>query len=299
MTGKITMKTTMKTTRILKGLFAATLAGVVAFTAVPANAAHELLLGVDQFDNLFSFYSDAPGNLLSQRAITGLQNNESIVGIDSWNGAVYGLGNSSRLYTLDLNTGNATQVGSGPFATLLSGITFGVDNGASGVQVVSGLGQSLLVDRSTGVATAEPSVSYAAGDIYEGQGPRVDALAFDPVSGKWLAADTLKNSLATFDPVTGLLNTIGALGIDAARGNGMDVSPDTGIMYMDTPQASSDPQANLYTVNKLTGQVSLVGLIGNPGDNILVSGLTVVPEPSTVALLALGAVGLLFARRRE
>jgi hypothetical protein len=117
-----------------------------------------------------------------------------------------------------------------------------------------------------------------------------------------LAADTLKNSLATFDPVTGLLNTIGPLGIDAARDNGMDISSDTGIMYMDTPQASSDPQANLYTVNKVTGQVSLVGLIGNPGDDILVRGLTVipvVPEPSTVALLALGAVGLLFARRRQ
>lgn len=300
--GKMTAKTTMKTTRILKGLFAATLAGIIAFTAVPANAAHELLFAVDQFDNLFSFYSDAPGNLLSQRAITGLQNNESIVGIDSWNGTVYGLGNSSRLYTLDLNTGSATQVGSGPFATLLNGITFGVDNSANGVQVVSGLGQSLLVNRSTGVATAEPSVSYAAGDIYAGQAPRVDGLAFDPVSGKWLAADTLKNSLATFDPVTGLLNTIGPLGIDAARDNGMDISSDTGIMYMDTPQASSDPQANLYTVNKVTGQVSLVGLIGNPGDDILVRGLTVipvVPEPSTVALLALGAVGLLFARRRQ
>jgi hypothetical protein len=70
-------------------------------------------------------------------------------------------------------------------------------------------------------------------------------------------------------------------------------------MYLNSPAASSDPQANLYVVDKLTGFATLVGQIGNPGDNILVQGLTVVPEPSSVALVALGAFGLFFARRRQ
>jgi hypothetical protein len=69
-------------------------------------------------------------------------------------------------------------------------------------------------------------------------------------------------------------------------------------MYLDTPAASSDPQANFYTVDKLTGFALLMGQIGNPGDNILVQGLTVVPEPSSIALLTLGALGLLFVRRQ-
>ena len=44
---------------------------------------------------------------------------------------------------------------------------------------------------------------------------------------------------------------------------------------------------------------SLIGQIGHPGDNYLIRGLTVVPEPSSLALLGLGAFGLLFARRRH
>ena len=127
----------------------------------------------------------------------------------------------------------------------------------------------------------------------------MDALAYDYASGNWFAGDTLQNTLAGFNPATGGLSTIGLMGIDAARLNGMDISPFTGIMYIDTPAASSDPQANLYTVNKVTGMVTLVGQIGSPGDDILVRGLTVVPEPGSVVLLALGVLGLFMARRRQ
>jgi hypothetical protein len=94
-------------------------------------------------------------------------------------------------------------------------------------------------------------------------------------------------------------STIGALGIDASTRNGMDISPFSGIMYLGTPATSSDPQANLYTVNMLNGMVSLVGQIDVPMAGTLVRGLTVVPEPSSIALLALGAFGLFFARRRQ
>jgi hypothetical protein len=65
------------------------------------------------------------------------------------------------------------------------------------------------------------------------------------------------------------------MGIDVSTQNGLDISPATGIMYLASPAASSDPQANLYIVSKTTGLVSLVGQIGQPGDNILVRGLTV------------------------
>jgi hypothetical protein len=295
-----TMKTT-KGRKILSYILAVSMLGVVIFNGSPAKAAHEMIYAVDTGDNLINFWSDAPANIINSYNITGLQFGEEIRGIDYWNGAIYGLGSSSRLYTIDPNTGASTQVGSGQFAPLLNGQTFGWDNGPAGAQVVSGLGggQSLLVSRATGVATAEPNLAYAAGDPFFGQQPRVDALAYDNVAGIWYASDTLKNTLAFFNPATGLLNTINLLGIDPSRFNGMDNSPFTGILYMGTPAASSDPQANLYWVDKGTGLASLIGQIGQPGDDYLIRGLTVVPEPGSLVLVTLGVFAIAWVRRRQ
>lgn len=294
----------MKTTgihRFIIGTCAAVLVGLATLFPVPANAAHEMIYAVDTANNLFSFWSDDPGNLLSQSAISGIQNAEEIRGLDYYNGVLYGLGSFSYLYTIDPSTAVATQVGvSGvKFSPLLNGATFGVDNDPNGYRVVSNLRQNLLVDRATGTATAGPTLTYAAGDVYVGQLPRSDALAYDPATGSYYVADTLKNSLASFNPTTGILSTLGLMGMDPAGINGMDISPFTGIMYMGTPAASSDPQANLYTLDKATGFATLVGQIDVPGANTLVRGLTVVPEPGSAALLALGALGLLFAHRRQ
>jgi hypothetical protein len=187
----------------------------------------------------------------------------------------------------------------GTFSPILNGASFGFDNDPTGVRVASNLGQNLLVNRTTGAVNVMPSMSYSAGDPFFGFPPRVDALAYDDAAGIWYAGDTLQNSLATFNPTTGVLSSIGMMGIDASTRNGLDISPFTGIMYMGTPAASSDPQANLYIINKLTGMATLVGQIDVPMANTLVRGLTVVPEPSSFALLGLGAFGLWFARRRH
>jgi hypothetical protein len=290
---------TWKSQQTLRGVLGAAIIGLSLLISGPANAAHEMIYAVDTANNLFNFWGDDPGNVLNQYAISGIQNAEEIRGLDYYSGVLYGLGSFSHLYTINPANGVATMVGGGAFSPILNGATFGVDNDASGFRVVSNLRQNLLVDRTTGAATAGPTLSYAAGDPYAGQLPRADGLAYDAASGIWYAADTLKNSLATLDPTTGFLSTIGGMGMDPSQLNGLDVSPFTGIMYMGTPAASSDPQANLYTVDKATGFATLVGQIDVPGANTLVRGLTVVPEPGSAALLTLAALGFLYVRRQR
>jgi hypothetical protein len=284
--------------RVLRGILAVALISFVAFNCAPAKAAHEMIYAVDQNNNLFNFWSDAPGTVLSQYAISGIQNAEEIRGIDYYAGTIYGLGSFSRLYAINPNDGVATQIG-GVFSPILNGASFAFDNGSGNIRVVSNLGQNLAVDRTTAAVTAGPAANYVAGDPFFGQAPRVDALAYDPVSGIWYAGDTLKNTLATFNPATGGLSTIGMMGIDASTRNGMDISPFTGIMYIGTPAASSDPQANLYTVDKVTGAVTLVGQVDVPSADTLIRGLTVVPEPGSLALLALGCLSMLSIRARR
>ncbi len=274
--------------RFIQGPLAVALVGVSVLICAPANAAHEAIYAVDLDNNLTMFWSDAPQTITSQYAISGIQQAEEIRGMDEWNGTLYALGSFGNLYTLD-TFGNATQVGP-QFSTPLSGAVFGVDNDPSGFRTVGNLGQSLLIDRTLGTVTSVlPNVPQ-----------RVDAVAYDGVSGTWYAANTLTDTLQTWIPGSGTVINVGlGLGIDASRNNGFDISALSGIAYMVTPAASSDPQANLYTVDLLTGMVSLVGQVGNPGEDWLFRAMTVVPEPSSFALLMLGAVGLFFARRQR
>ncbi len=191
-----------------RGALAAALVALATFIPAPANAAHEMIYAVDQHNNLFNFWSDDPSTILSGYAISGVQNAEEIRGLDYWDGTLYGLGSFSRLYTIDPGSGAATQVG-GVFSPLLNGLTFGADNDPNGYRVVSALGQNLLlVNRTTGTVTVGPALNYVLGDVYFGQAPRVDALAYDYSTGSWLASDTSKNSVAAFNPATGGLSTL-------------------------------------------------------------------------------------------
>jgi hypothetical protein len=256
----------------------------------PGESSAAVLYGVSEDNYLISMDSTIPGTFLASRPITGLQSSEKIVGLDySSTGTLYGLGDSSRLYTISVGTGQATAVGSGQFSPTLDGTAFGFDNIPSGAAVISDLGQSLTISRATGAALTNPWLLPLS--------LHVSALAYASDSGFLYGIDSLANTLVTINQVTGTATTIGPLGIDCSRNNGFDISSESGVAYLATPAASSDPAANLYQVNLSTGAVTLVGLIGAPGDDVLVRGLTVVPEPASLSLLILG--GLTMLRRKR
>jgi uncharacterized protein DUF4394/PEP-CTERM motif-containing protein len=277
--------------RLVKKLLIAAV-GVFAVASLTARA--ELLIGISfpsqggGDNDVVGFDSSSPGTIQFDHPIIGLSASESIRGIDFWNGTVYALGSAGNLYTLDYNTGQATRVGAG-LGVVLNGASYGVENDSTGFHIVSELGQNLTASRTTGAASVGPAVNPS--------GTFLSALAYRNSTGTMFGIDSSANSLGTFNPATGTYSTIGLLGFDVARNNGFDISS-SGVAYLASGATSSDVQANLYRVDLNTGLASLVGLIGQVGDNTLLRGLTVVPEPGTGALL-LGGFALLALKLRR
>ena len=279
--------------RFVKNIVLGSAAGLLALASISTKA--QLLVGISfpsqggGDNDVIGFNASNPGTILFDHPIIGLAASESIRGIDYWNGAVYALGSAGNLYNLNYNTGQATLVGS--LGVVLNGASYGVENDGSGFHIVSELGQNLTANRTTGTATVGPAINPS--------GTFLSALAFRSTGTPTMfGIDSSANTLGTFDSATGHFTTIGLLGFDVARNNGFDILGNTA--YLASGATSSDVQANLYTVNLATGLSTLVGLIGQVGDNTLLRGLTAVPEPGTGSLL-IGGLALLvlnFRRRK-
>src|SRR6478752_6741002 len=93
-------------TQILRSLF------VVTAIAVVSSRAHAVLLYATSGNDIARFDSGATG-VVTSVPVTGLQGGETLVGIDvrPANQLLYGVGSSSRLYTINPLTGAAAQVG--------------------------------------------------------------------------------------------------------------------------------------------------------------------------------------------
>jgi len=282
-----------KSPGLFKKFLIACTAGLFAVASLSARA--DLAIGISfpsqggGDNDIVGFDTSSPGTILFDHPIIGLAASESIRGIDSWNGIVYALGSAGNLYNLNYNTGQATLIGSG-LGVVLNGASYGVENDPGGFHIVSELGQNLTANRTTGAATVGPAVNPS--------GTFLSALAYSSSANKMFGIDSSANTFGTFNPVTGTFSTTGPLGFDVARNNGFDIAP-SGVAYLASGATSSDVQANLYTVNLATGMASLVGLIGQVGDNTLLRGLTIVPEPGTGALLVGGLALLALKIRRR
>lgn len=246
----------------------------------PAIASHGGTVYALTDDNrLIRFDRATPDEMQDQTFIIGLQPGEWLVGIDvrPANQMLYGVGSTSRVYTIDPSSGVATQVGAVPFTPALSGSEFGVDFNpvVDRIRVVSNNGQNLRLNPVTGaVAGVDTALNYAAGDANQGATPFVTAAAYtNNVAGA--AATTLydidaaRNIVVTQSPPNdGKLNTVGALGVDTTVLVGFDIvtsgTMNTAFASLTRRAGNGVAIATLYEINLATGAASAIGKIAGP-----------------------------------
>lgn len=211
-------------------------------------------------------------NAFVSKPITGLQMSETILGIDMrpLTGQLYALGSSSRLYTINMATGAATAIGTGPFDTLLKGNSFGFDFNPTvdRIRIVSDMGQNLRANPITGAIAAMDT------DLNPGT-PAVSAAAY--VSNFAGATTTTLYDIDIANdklykqapPNDGKLEEVGPLNIDISANNGFDIGGQSNKAYGLFTVGST---TKLYLVNLANGTSTPIA-DGPTGINGLAVGL--------------------------
>jgi hypothetical protein len=274
-----------------------------------AGASAETMWGLTEGMRLIRFDTNSAGTLSANVAISGLQSGEVLHAIDFRpnGGMLYGLGSTSRLYTINTMTGVATAVG-GVFGTLLSGTAFGFDFNPTvdRIRVTSNTGQNLRLHPVTGAVVAvDTPLAYASGDPNFGVAPNVVGSAYTnnfhgATTTTLYNIDSSTGVLSTqIPPNNGTLNTVGSLGVDTTTLTGFDISGVTGMAYASLTSPGANVGAtNLWRINLATGAATFVNTIGSNNDRIVDISAAPVPEPATLAAIGLGLAALARRRRR-
>ena len=305
------MSTSYRTATLLTAALGAVAAG-------PASA--ETLLALTTENSIAVVDTDAPNVSLDGGFVRGLEANESLLGIDyrAADEQVYLLGSFDNLYTLDVDTNQASLVGNFGSPSL-TGTSFGFDFNPAFMEgefarIVSDTDDNRVISGDTGqyLVPDATDLFYADGDPNAGSDANIAGIAYTnslgvPDSTQQFAIDATLGVLATLANNAGTLETVGSLGVNnAALTNelGLDISGATGIAYA---SLQTGPNSQLYTVDLDTGAATLVGRIAS-GD--LIRSIAVIPDAGdgggdppavvpTPGAAALGLVGLAFVARRR
>jgi hypothetical protein len=230
------------------------------------EARAEKAWGIDSKALLVSFDTDRPQFPTSLQLIRGLMPGEQLLAIDfrPATGQLYGLGSSSRIYTIDRETAQAKVVGAGmAFTPALDGTEFGFDFNPTvdRIRVTSNTGQNLRLHPDTGVVAAtDAALNYA-----DGMRPMVVGSAYTnsfagSTSTVLYNLDQAKRAIVTQAPPNdGVLGNVKPLiNIDLSRVAGFDISPVTNRGYLVVRESGSS-KSMLYEIYYETGDHNPIG----------------------------------------
>lgn len=260
---------------------AATLVGTIGVSEVVRGFAIEptqrpRVYGLTTTGKLVSFLVGSPDQLLSSLNLIGLAAGESIVGIDfrPATGDLVGVTSTSRVVRINRSTGRIQYAGAS-FTPAISGLEFGVDFNPvpDRIRFVSDAEQNLRLNPNNGaIGGVDSMLAFDAGDSNFGANPECTAAAYTAsFAGSKKTTlfdlDTGKDALvrqgsidgAPVSPNSGLLFTIGSLGLDATALAGFDIGAIGGGFACLTPAGATT--STLYRVNLGTGAVTSLGVI--------------------------------------
>jgi hypothetical protein len=232
-------------------------------TAQPNQAAE--MVGLTPNNTLVMFDSSNPTTI---KDIKVSEIEGRLIGIDirPANGMLYGVTDTSKIYTIDSATGKATLVStlSIPFK---GGMRSGVDFNpvADRLRLVGANGQNFRINVETGAVTNDGALAYASGDKNARSGASISAGAYtNSMAGakttQLFNIDTVQDSLVLQSPPNdGVLKTIGSLGTDFISMAGMDIVSDGNGGNM----AFAVSGSTLYSINLEKGAAQSIGTIGN------------------------------------
>ncbi|RYF88865.1 MAG: DUF4394 domain-containing protein [Chitinophagaceae bacterium] len=220
--------------------------------------------GLTGANQIVTANANAAASFTSTTAVTGLQTGETLMAIDfrPATGQLYGLGSTSRIYSINTTSGAATAIGAGPFTPAINGAVAGFDFNPTvdRIRLVTSTGQNLRLHPETG-AVAGTDVNLNPGS------PSVNAVAYtNNFAGATATVlfdiDVASQKLLKQDnPNGGVLVEIGALGVAPTSEGGFDISPDNKIALA---SLNVGGLSGLYQVNLETGKATSLGSLATP-----------------------------------
>lgn len=290
----------MPTSSAPRLLFA--LAGACGITSL-AHAQQTVYAISDGGSSLIRFPSNNPGNVTVVGSFGGAASFLDAIDFRPATGELFGyLDSADSFFSVNLSTAQLTLRSAGASAAPTNTFQLGMDFNPSidRARVVTDSDQNIVFNPVAGTAASFTDLAYAVGDPNEAADPNIIDNAYNLnrvglATPTQFAIDYELDTLVTLANNTGVLTTIGSLGIDTDVYTGFDIFTDaasTNTAYAILTPLGGSPR--FYTVNLGTGAATLVGSVGANSDQVY--SLAVIPAPTGLAILGLP---LLLAARRQ